>query len=345
LFLFFVYSQFVRTSPARIAPLSEAVPASLKRLVPLLPYIIIMGTVVVFFRDILGAELNEIYAPIILPVMMLSILCYEKLSVKSLHVFSLTLVPLILYSSYNMAGMQEALNSGNIPTGTSKNELNSLFWELFWRNMLLSVSLILQHLVKKPSAKPHHQPEPGTGEKLESSLRFATNETTGHIGALLILMGMSVSLGGIVERSGMMENLPETFANIWVAMTILVITMVIIGMTMDPMGAVLLVNATIAPVAFANGIEPLHFWMITLAAFELGYLSPPVALNHLLTRQVVGDEEVESAKVHGGSFYRRHEKYLLPIAVMLTALLMVSYLPLMSDTLHGYMFQKISHGG
>jgi TRAP-type C4-dicarboxylate transport system permease large subunit len=158
-------------------------------------------------------------------------------------------------------------------------------------------------------------------------------------------MGMSVSLGGIVERSGMMENLPETFANIWVAMTILVITMVIIGMTMDPMGAVLLVNATIAPVAFANGIEPLHFWMITLAAFELGYLSPPVALNHLLTRQVVGDEEVESAKVHGGSFYRRHEKYLLPIAVMLTALLMVSYLPLMSDTLHGYMFQKISHGG
>lgn len=345
LFLFFVYSQFVRTSPARIAPLSEAVPASLKRLVPLLPYIIIMGTVVVFFRDILGAELNEIYAPIILPVMMLSILCYEKLSVKSLYVFSLTLAPLILYSSYNMAGMQEALNSGNIPTGTSKNELNSLFWELCWRNMLLSVSLILQHLVKKPSAKPHHQPEPGTGEKLESSLRFATNETTGHIGALLILMGMSVSLGGIVERSGMMENLPETFANIWVAMTILVITMVIIGMTMDPMGAVLLVNATIAPVAFANGIEPLHFWMITLAAFELGYLSPPVALNHLLTRQVVGDEEVESAKVHGGSFYRRHEKYLLPIAVMLTALLMVSYLPLMSDTLHGYMFQKISHGG
>jgi len=345
LFLFFVYSQFVRTSPARIAPLSEAVPASLKRLVPLLPYIIIMGTVVVFFRDILGAELNEIYAPIILPVMMLSILCYEKLSVKSLHVFSLTLAPLILYSSYNMAGMQEALNSGNIPTGTSKNELNSLFWELFWRNMLLSVSLILQHLVKKTSAKPHHQPEPGAGEKLESSLRFATNETTGHIGALLILMGMSVSLGGIVERSGMMENLPETFSNIWVAMTILVITMVIIGMTMDPMGAVLLVNATIAPVAFANGIEPLHFWMITLAAFELGYLSPPVALNHLLTRQVVGDEEVESAKVHGGSFYRRHEKYLLPIAVMLTALLMVSYLPLMSDTLHGYMFQKISHGG
>ena len=84
--------------------------------------------------------------------------------------------------------------------------------------------------------------------------------------------------------------------------------------------------------------------MITLVAFELGYLSPPVALNHLLTRQVVGDEEVESAKVPDGNFYRRYEKYLLPIAVMLTALLLVSYVPLMSDSLHEFLFQKIQVG-
>jgi len=142
-----------------------------------------------------------------------------------------------------------------------------------------------------------------------------------------------------------MENLPETFANVWLAMTLLVVTMVIIGMIMDPYGAVILVNATIAQIAFDNGIAPLHFWMITLVAFELGYLSPPVALNHLLTRQVVGEEEVESAKVKGGSFYRRYEKFLLPIAVMLTALLLVSYVPLLSDTVHEYMFQKIEVGG
>jgi hypothetical protein len=80
-------------------------------------------------------------------------------------------------------------------------------------------------------------------------------------------------------------------------------------------------------------------------AFELGYLSPPVALNHLLTRQVVGEAEVESAKLKEGSFFRRYEKFLLPIAVMLTALLLVSYLPLMSDSVHEYMFQKIEIGG
>ncbi|RJG19435.1 TRAP transporter large permease subunit [Alcanivorax profundi] len=343
--LFFLYSQFARTAPARIAPFSEAVPASIKRLVPLLPYVIIMGTVIVVFRDLLDTHLNENYAPIILPVMLLSILAYEKLSEKTLHVFTLILVPLIVYSCYNLWVINGALNAGHIPTGTSEAELQGVMWGLFWRNAVLIAALVIHYLVKTPDMDPHYQPEPGVGEKLETSLRFATNETTGHIGALLMLMALSVSVGGIIERSGLMEMLPETFPNIWVAMTLLVVTMVIIGMIMDPYGAVILVNATIAQIAFDNGIAPLHFWMITLVAFELGYLSPPVALNHLLTRQVVGDEEVESAKVHGGSFYRRYEKYILPIAVMLTALLMVSYLPLLSDSLHEYLFQKIQVGG
>ena len=39
--------------------------------------------------------------------------------------------------------------------------------------------------------------------------------------------------------------------------------------------------------------------MVTLVAFELGYLSPPVARNHLLTRQVVGEAEVLAAQQEG----------------------------------------------
>ena len=304
-----------------------------------------MGTVLVFFRDLLDTELNENYAPIILPVMLLSILIYEKLSTKSLHLFTVVLVPLLAYSMYNLVGINAMLEAGNIPTGTSAEDLESLFWGLLWRNLFLGGAVLLQYFMKKPHIDTHYEPEKGVGEKLETSLRFATNETTGHIGALLMLMALSVSVGGIIERSGVMENLPETFANVWLAMTLLVVTMVIIGMIMDPYGAVILVNATIAQIAFDNGIAPLHFWMITLVAFELGYLSPPVALNHLLTRQVVGEAEVESAKLKEGSFFRRYEKFLLPIAVMLTALLLVSYLPLMSDSVHEYMFQKIEIGG
>jgi len=344
LFLFFIYSQFARTSPARIAPFSEALPRSLKRLVPLMPYGIIVGAILVLFSDLLGRHLDEFSAPIILPVMLLAVLLFEKLSRHLLHLFSLFLGVMVVLSFMGIWEGYQALSSGNVPAGVSAAQLEDVLWAEFWRNLVLGGFLVIHYLVKTGDQDPHYAPEKGVSEKMEGALRLATNETTGHIGALLMLMALSVSTGGIIERSGVLEMLPETFSSIWVAMAILVVTMVIIGMFMDPYGAVILVNATIAQVAFDNGIAPLHFWMITLVAFELGYLTPPVALNHLLTRQVVGDDEVESAKLTTGSFFRRYEKFILPIAVMLTALLIVSFLPLISDSLHDWLFHRIQVG-
>ena len=97
---------------------------------------------------------------------------------------------------------------------------------------------------------------------------------------------------------------------------------------MDPYGAVILVSATIASVAYDNGIDPVHFWMVVLVAFELGYLTPPVALNHLLTRQVIGEDETDEGDHEGATFWARHERILLPISVMGTALVIVAFGPL-----------------
>lgn len=160
------------------------------------------------------------------------------------------------------------------------------------------------------------------------ALGRAAGETTDHIGALLMLMGLSVCLGGVIERSEVMALVPESFGNVWLTMSVLVVVLVLIGMFMDPYGAVILVSAAIAPIAYRNDIDPVHFWMCVLVAFELGYLTPPVALNHLLTRQVVGADEAEAPPPEGG-FYRRHERVLLPIAVMATALLVVAFSPLL----------------
>lgn len=344
LFLFFIYSQFARTSPARIAPFSEALPASIKRLVPILPYAIIVSGILVLFSDLLGRHLDEFSAPIILPVVMIAVLVYEKFSRHFLHLFGLFLAVMMIHSAMGLWEGYQALSNGTLPTGVSAAALKDVLWSEFWRDFVMIIFLVFYYLVKTPDMDPHYATEPGVSDKLEGALRFATNETTVHIGALLMLMALSVSTGGIIERSGLMEMLPAAFPSIWIAMTILVLTMVVIGMFMDPYGAVILVNATIAQVAFNNGITPLHFWMISLVAFELGYLTPPVALNHLLTRQVVGDDEVESARLTEGTFYRRHEKILLPVAVMGTALLAVAYLPLMSDSLHQWLFQKIQVG-
>ena len=170
---------------------------------------------------------------------------------------------------------------------------------------------------------------------VETSIRYATNETIGHIGALLSLMTLSLAMGGVIERSEVMGFFPKVFENHWTAMAFLVVTKVILGMIMDPFGAVVLVSGTLAPIAYANNIDPLHFWMMTLVAFELGYLLPPVALNQLLTRQVIGEEEVTVAdeEVKHLGFYRRYERWILPLTVMTIGLVVVSFGPLL---IHDY---------
>jgi len=162
---------------------------------------------------------------------------------------------------------------------------------------------------------------------LEVAVRSATTETIGHIGALIMLMALSISVGGMIERSGLMSVVPAEMGSIWTALTLFMFLMVFIGMVMDPFGAVILVSATVAPIAYSNGIHPVHFWMIVITAFELGYLSPPVALNQLLARQVVGEEEMDKAaeETKHKAFYYRYERWLLPVYTLFIGLLIVTY--------------------
>ncbi|WP_156491774.1 TRAP transporter large permease subunit, partial [Oleiphilus sp. HI0123] len=163
---------------------------------------------------------------------------------------------------------------------------------------------------------------------ISSAFSSSVDNSSIQIGALLMLMACSFTVGGIIERGGGVLEIPEFFGSTYGTMAFLVLFLVMIGMVMDPFGALILVTGTIAPVAYAAGINPIHFWMTCLMAFELGYLSPPVSLNHLLTRQVVGDEEVSLALKEGDSFYYRHERLLLPLMVMGTTLILVAFVPL-----------------
>ncbi len=157
----------------------------------------------------------------------------------------------------------------------------------------------------------------------------ATHETIGHIGALVILMALSVSVGGFLERIEIMSIMPTDLSSIVLALAMLALLMVLVGMVMDPFGAVILITATVAPVAYAYGVEPVHFWMIALISFELGYVSPPVALNQLLARQSIGDAEVAEAdaEVRHLSFYYRYERWILPLLVMIPSMLIITFVP------------------
>lgn len=167
-------------------------------------------------------------------------------------------------------------------------------------------------------------PEPQ--ERLWKPLVSATAESSEHIGALLMLMTASICLGGVVERTELMELFPASLGGPYLTMAVLVIVMVLVGMTMDALGAVVLVSVSVASLAYDAGISAVHFWMMVLVAFELGYLTPPVALNHLLARQVIGEpSHVEDDDTEG--FWARHEHIWLPMLIMAVALVIVAFLP------------------
>ncbi|HRH17669.1 MAG TPA: TRAP transporter large permease subunit [Aquabacterium sp.] len=165
---------------------------------------------------------------------------------------------------------------------------------------------------------------------LRASVRVSTSETATHLGGYIYLILLSQALGGVIERSDLMQWAPSHFDTPYAAMAFLAGLLVLLGMFMEPLGAIFLVSSSLAPLAMANGIDPVHFWMLVLVAFELGYLLPPVALNQLLARQVVGHDRIDraDAEVASLSFYRRHERWILPCGVMAVSLLLVGFVPL-----------------
>lgn len=269
--MFFIVTLLGRRNPLTIAKPAVALPESGRRLLALIPYGLIGGAILALYAFGLNTKLNETSMPYVLPVVLLCLLAYDRISGR------------------RAARRGEA---PEIPTGATAG---GFFKGTFG----------------------------------------ATAETTGHIGALLLLMGLSICLGGIIERAEIMEAFPADVGGPMVTMALLLGILVVIGMVMDPYGAVILVSASIASVAYESGIHPVHFWMVVLLAFELGYLTPPVALNHLLARQVVSEieppeaEAEEAAALAGASFFRRHERIVVPILVVGISLVLVAFVPLM----------------
>lgn len=262
--IFFILSMVTKKDPIKVARASEAMAPMVQALKRLLPYVLILAGVALAYAVLLEAYLDQFSAPIILPVLVFSIVVYERLSDKK----------------------PRQREGSDIDLDNEREE------------------------------------------SIQGALISSIHGASVHIGAILIVMASGFAVGGIIQRSGLFDSLPETFGSIWIAMAFLLALLVFIGMIMDAFGALILVSSTIAAIAYKNGIHPIHFWMVTLVAFELGYLSPPVSLNHLLTRQVVGEKEAAAAALEGNTFWYRHEKILLPLVVMGITLLIVAFGPL-----------------
>lgn len=313
--LFLVVSLFLAEQKFRIAPLNIAAPKSVRAIAPVLPYILIFVLIWLFYKYALSTDLNEFTAPVMMPIILLVMVLFDKLRHEPAPIQAVGHWDETLDLNYA---------SSTQPAMAGADLLNTAEYREGIHPAHAADELVVNHTVQH-SEKLTPMRQVGFWK----AMHISTSETVGHIGALVILMALSVSVGGFLERVEVMSLFPTDIGNIYLVITMIVALMIVVGMIMDPFGAVILISATVAPVAYQYGIHPVHFWMITLIGFELGYVTPPVALNHLLARQSIGDAEVAEAdaEVRHESFYYRYERWILPLLVLFPAMLIIAYIP------------------
>lgn len=314
--LFLVISLFLAEQKFRIASPSVAAPQSARAVLPVIPYIVIFVLIWLFYKYALSTDLNEFTVPVMMPVILLVIVLFDKLRHEPASLPPVGHWDETLTATTLGAGMTPELATAGAARNAEYREAEPARQQ--------PAELAVDHSVQ---TSPALQQLRHFG--FWKSMHISTSETVGHIGALVILMALSVSVGGLLERIEIMEAFPTDIGSTLLIISLIVGLMIVVGMIMDPFGAVILISATVAPIAYQYGIHPVHFWMMTLIGFELGYVTPPVALNHLLARQSIGDAEVAEAdaEVHHLSFYYRYERWILPVIVLLPAMLTIAYVP------------------
>jgi tripartite ATP-independent transporter DctM subunit len=140
------------------------------------------------------------------------------------------------------------------------------------------------------------------------------------VGAILMIIGVAMGLTNYLidqEVPSALFEFTRRFVTSPVAfLVILNLFLIVVGMMMDIFSAILVVVPLIMPIAAAYGVDQVHLGIIFLTNLEVGYLTPPVGLN-LFISSLRFDKPVLTVV-----------RSVLPfIGILLTALLLITYMP------------------
>lgn len=115
------------------------------------------------------------------------------------------------------------------------------------------------------------------------------------------------------------DALPGVTDNLFVALLLANLIMILFGMLLDIGAAILILTPLLMPTMVALGVDPIHFGVVIVVNLMLGGLTPPVGMLAFIT------SSVSKTPVH--AVFRQ----LLPfLAVLLIALALITYIPAIS---------------
>lgn len=142
------------------------------------------------------------------------------------------------------------------------------------------------------------------------------------VGAILIVLGTALGLTNYLvdaEIPGrLFEFLHKHIQSPWGFLALLNVFLLIVNM-IEIFSAIIIVVPIIVPVALQYGVDPVHLGALFLLNLEIGYMTPPLGLNLLLSNRRF---DIPLPKLYRATF-----PFWL---VMLAALAVVTYVPSLS---------------
>ena len=107
------------------------------------------------------------------------------------------------------------------------------------------------------------------------------------IGGVLLIWGVALGVTDYMVDSELVVRTVEwtthTIHSPWVFLLLLNAFLLIVGCVMDMYAAIVIEVPLLVPLGVAYHINPIHLGIVFLANMELGYLTPPVGLNALIS--------------------------------------------------------------
>ena len=148
-------------------------------------------------------------------------------------------------------------------------------------------------------------------------------ESTVLVGAILIILGIALGLTNYLITlevpTAVLDWIQSTTESRVITLIGLNIFLLIVGCLMDIFSAVIIVVPLLLPIAEQFGIDKAHLGIIVLTNLEIGYLTPPVGMNLFI-----------SSMKFDRSVLVLYRSVLLFIALLLIALVLVTYIPELS---------------
>jgi len=143
------------------------------------------------------------------------------------------------------------------------------------------------------------------------------------VGGILVILGMAMAITNYLvdqEVPMIIFDTVERYIQSRIAFLVaLNVFLLAVGCVMDIFTAIVVIVPLVIPVALKYGVDPTHLGIVFLANLGIGYCTPPIGVN-LFIASIRFDR----------SIIRLYRASLMFLLILLTALLVITYVPALS---------------